>query len=272
MNTCAVQVPTQHLEVIARLNWPARYPIDIETASVSLDRQFYLSPEVGLREARPEQWQPQVGFNKYGLDRNLCRIKYPENFHHPDIREALVTRLVTLLAVILVLSMIPETDAHDYDEVKEGRWSAGNSPQCEGYNLHLYRIHVEQSTDNQSDEYRFSQYGHRVIVTGLKSGSQRITVLGEVSEEYMHFEILESTARATVLSVSSVEILDDEEELEYTTWITAHYADPVLIHCTGIWIGSTCSGDEYITGVPNFSEGYKRFSVKCAGTLEWVGD
>ena len=183
-----------------------------------------------------------------------------------------MTRLVTLLVALLVLSMISVTNAHDYDEVKEGRWSADGSPQCEGYNLHLYRNHVELSSENQSDEYRFSQYGHRVIVTGLKSESPRITVLGEVSEEYMHFEILESTSTATVLSVSSVEILDDEEDLEYTTWITAHYADSTLIHCTGIWIGSTCSGNEYITGVPNFSEGYKRYSVKCTGTLEWVGD
>ena len=183
-----------------------------------------------------------------------------------------MTRLVTLFTVILILSVLPETDAHDYDEVKAGRWRQSGSPQCEGYNLYLYRSQVEQNRENQSDEYRFSQSGHRVIVTGLKSGSPRVTVLGEVSEEYIHFEILESSTRGTVLSVSSVAILDDEDELEYTTWITAHYADEVWVECSGLWYGNRCSGKEFVTGVPNFAEGYKRYSVKCTGTLEWVGD
>lgn len=182
-----------------------------------------------------------------------------------------MTRFVTLFAVFLALGVLTETHAHDYDEVKAGRWSESGSPQCEGYNVHLYREQVEQG-EHQTDEYRFSQFGHRVVVTGLKSGSPRVAVLGEVSEEYMNFEILESSTRGTVLSVSSVEILDDEDELEYTTWITAHYAGEVWIECSGLWYGNRCSGKEYVTGVPNFPEGYKRYSVKCSGTFEWVGD
>ena len=183
-----------------------------------------------------------------------------------------MTRFVAFVVILLVLSVLPKTDAHDYDEVKAGRWKESSSPQCEGYNLHLYTDLVGQDRDNQPDEYRFAQSGHRVVVTGLRGGRPRIAVLGDVSEEYMHFEILESSTRGTVLSVSSVEILGDEDELEYTTWITAHYADAVWVECSGLWYGNSCFGKEYVTGVPNFPEGYKRYSVKCAGTLEWVGD
>lgn len=171
-----------------------------------------------------------------------------------------------------LLSVLPQAHAHDYGELKAGNWRQTGDPQCEGYNLNLYRYQVEQNQEHQPDAYRFSQSGHRVVATGLKLGRPRLAVLGEVSEDYVHFEILESSSRGTVLSVWSVEILEDEEELEYTYWTTAHYADAALLHCTGIWIGSTCSGDEYVTGVPNFSEGYKRYSVKCTGALEWVGD
>jgi len=182
------------------------------------------------------------------------------------------TLLIGWVAIaVVLLSILSNSDAHDYDEVKAGKWRETSSPQCEGYNVHLYRELVEQG-QHQIDEYRLSQFGHRVVVTGLKHGSPRIAVLGEVSEEYMHFEILESTTTATTLSVSSVEILDDEDELEYNTWVTAHYADDVWVECSGFWYGGNCSGNTYVTGVPNFQEGYKRFSVKCAGTLEWTGD
>ena len=180
--------------------------------------------------------------------------------------------IVSAAISIILLSVLPEADAHDYSEVKEGRWSKTSSPQCEGYNVNLYRDRVEQSSENQPDEYKFTQSGHRVVVTGLKDESPRIYVLGEVSEEYMHFEILESSTKGTTLSVWSVEILEDEEELEYDYWSTAHYANEVWVDCSGLWIGSTCSGKEYITGVPNFPEGYKRYSVKCTGTLEWIGN
>ena len=175
------------------------------------------------------------------------------------------------LCLLVVLSLAAVSMAHDYDEVKEGRWRQSGSPQCVGYNVHVYRELVEQD-EHRTDEYRFSQFGHRVVVTGLKRGRPRIAVLGKVSEEYLHFEITESDTRATVLSVSSVEILDDEDELEYTTWVTAHYADDVWVECSGFWYGNRCSGKTYVTGVPNFPEGYKRFSVKCTGTLEWAGN
>ena len=175
------------------------------------------------------------------------------------------------LAVVL-LSIVSETKAHDYSEVKAGSWRDASGPQCSGHNLNLYLDQVELGRENQPDEYRFSQYGHRVVVTGLKLGSPRIAVLGEVSEEYMHFEILESSTRGSVLSVWSVEILDDEEELEYAYWTTAHYAEEVWVNCSGSWIGGTCFGKEYVTGVPNYPEGYERYSVKCTGMLEWIGN
>ena len=172
---------------------------------------------------------------------------------------------------IVLLSMLSQTESHDYSEVKEGRWKTTSSPECEGYNLSTYNTLVEQNSDNKPDEYRFSQFGHRVVVTGLKLESPRISVLGEVSEEYMHFEILESSNRGTSLSVWSVEILEDEEELDYIYWQTEHYANDVWVNCSGVWIGSVCSGKEYVIGVPNFLEGYRRYSVKCTGTLEWIG-
>ena len=180
-------------------------------------------------------------------------------------------RAVLILAAVVLLGVVPEADAHVHGEVKAGKWRPTGDPQCDGYNLHLYTAFVEQNREDQSDEYRFSQFGDRVVVTGLKHGRPRITVLGEVSEEHMHFEILESATTGTFLSVYVAEILEDEEELEYTYWVTAYYADARLLHCTGLWLGSTCSGEEYITGVPNFREGYGRFSVECSGTLEWVG-
>ena len=175
---------------------------------------------------------------------------------------------VAIFAVLL--GVLPQTDAHDYSEVKAGKWRPTGSPQCEGYNLHLYRQAVELNR-HASDEYRFSQFGHRVVATGLKGGRQRIAALGEVSEEYMHFEILESNTKGTALTVWAVEILEDEEELEYTYWSTAHYAAQVSTQCSGTWIGGTCFGDEFVIGVPNFPEGYERFSVECSGTLEWAG-
>lgn len=181
--------------------------------------------------------------------------------------------LIGLVAIaVVLLSVFSETDAHDYSEVKAGKWRSAGDPQCEGYNLNFFMDQIEQDRANQSNEYRFSQSGDRVVVTLLERDRPRITVLGEVSEEYIHFEYLEATTTTETLAVWSVEILEDEEELEYTFWVTAHYAHMVLTECTGLWFGTTCYGNEYVTGVPNFSEGYRRYSVECTGTLEWVGD
>ena len=47
---------------------------------------------------------------------------------------------------IVLLSMLPETKAHDYSEVKAGKWKTTGSPQCEGYNLDVYDTLVEQNT------------------------------------------------------------------------------------------------------------------------------
>ena len=179
-------------------------------------------------------------------------------------------RTVLILAAVALLGVVLETEAHVYSEVKTGKWRPTGSPQCEGYNLHLYRYFVDQN-EHQVDEYRVSQFGDRVVATGLKGDRPRFTVLGEVSEEYIHFQFLEAIDTAEIITVWSVEILEDQEELEVTAWISAHYADIVLTECTGLWLGNTCSGNEYITGVPNFPEGYKRFSVQCSSTLEWVG-
>ena len=181
------------------------------------------------------------------------------------------SRFVTLLAVFLALSAAPNTNAHDYDEVKEGRWRISGTPRCEGYNLDLYRKHLEQKPENQKDEFRFSQFGDRVVATNLYRGQPKLTVLGKVSEEYMHFQKAESSTRGVIIQVWSVEILADENQLKSITWTTADYADRVWVECDGYVYGGTCWGDEYATGVPNFPEGYKRYSVKCTSTLTWVG-
>lgn len=125
--------------------------------------------------------------------------------------------------------------------------------------------------ENQPDEYRFSQFGHRVIITGLNTGGPLFAVTGEMSEEFIHFEILESNNSGSRLQVAVVEILEDEDELAYFSWETAHYADEVLLECSGFWYAGTCIGNEFVTGVPRYAEGYERYSVKCTGRLEWQG-
>ena len=180
--------------------------------------------------------------------------------------------LVGLMAIVAVfLSAISGVNAHEYREVKEGRWKQVGTSQCEGYNLHLYRDHVKQNKENQVEEYRFSQFGHKVVVSGLKYRRPRVAVTGEVSEEYIHFEMSESSDTVSLLQVWVVEILEDEEELEYIYWTTVVYADPVWTECSGYRYAGTCFGNEFVAGVPNYPEGYKRYSVKCAGTLEWQG-
>lgn len=181
------------------------------------------------------------------------------------------TLLGSLATVVIVLmGTLPETKAHDYDEVKEGRWRIA-TPQCEGYNAHLHQRAREQNREHRVDGFRITQFGGRVVATGLKNGSPRVTALGEVSEEYIHFQFLTSNTRGAYLEVWTIEILEDEDELDYAFWVTEHYADAVWVECDGIWYGGACSGNEYTTGVANFAQGWKRYSVKCTGTLEWTG-
>ena len=187
--------------------------------------------------------------------------------------ELVMKKVVNGIAIIaiLVLMAVPQTGAHEYGEVKEGRWEVVGRPQCEGYNLDTFFEDSDSNDVPQVDEFRFSQFGHRVVVSGLKYGQPRVSVSGEVSEEFIHFEILESRDNYSSLYVWVVEILDDEEELDYSVWATGSYANEVWTECSGYWLAGTCSGKSFITGVPNFPEGYERYSVKCTGMLEWQG-